>query len=113
MLRALVTPTPIDTAPTKTIRDAEAIAIKTVMEHEREHGAEIEDVSNPNLKKGFDLESRRPDGEVRYIEVKGCTGVASVELTANVRAASGKSSRPLLALCRLSLRIESAVVPMP
>ena len=82
-VRALVTPSPIDAAPTKTIRDAEAIAIKTVMEYEREHGAEIEDVSNPNLKKGFDLESRRPNGEVRYIEVKGRTGVASVELTAN------------------------------
>ena len=73
----------IDAVPIKTIRDAEAIAIKTVMEYEREHGAEIEDVSNPTLKKGFDLESRRPNGEVRYIEVKGRTGVASVELTAN------------------------------
>ena len=36
-----------------------------------------------NFKKGFDLESRRPNGEVRYIEVKGRTGIASVELTAN------------------------------
>ena len=46
-------------------------------------GAAVEDVSNPHIKKGFDLQSRRPNGEVRYIEVKGRTGIASVELTAN------------------------------
>ena len=34
-------------------------------------------------KKGFDLESRHPTGEVRYIEVKGRAGITSVELTAN------------------------------
>ena len=59
------------------------IAIRIAIEHERERGAEVEDVSNPQLKKGFDLESRHPNGEVRYIEVKGRTGIASVELTAN------------------------------
>ena len=69
--------------PTKILRDAEAIAIKTAIEYESRHGAEVRDVSNPNLKKGFDLESRHPTGEVRYIEVKGRTGVTSVELTAN------------------------------
>ena len=29
------------------------------------------------------MESRHPNGEVRYIEVKGRTGIANVELTAN------------------------------
>ncbi len=81
--RAFVTPPPIDTVPIKTMRDAEAIALRIAIEHERARGAEVEDVSNPHLKKGFDLESRYPDGEVRYIEVKGRTGIASVELTAN------------------------------
>ncbi len=79
--RAFVTPHP--EIPTRTMRDTEAVALRTVIEHERAHGAEVVDVSNPQLKKGFDLESKRPDGEVRYIEVKGRTGMASVELTQN------------------------------
>ena len=83
-VRAFVAPPPIDDAvPTKTLRDAEAIALNTVIEYESKRGAEVKDVSNPNLKKGFDLQSRHPNGEVRYIEVKGRTGIASVELTAN------------------------------
>ena len=83
-VRTFVTPRPpVDAVPIKTLRDAEAIALRIAIEHERERGAEVEDVSNPHLKKGFDLESRHPDGEVRYIEVKGRTGTASVELTAN------------------------------
>lgn len=82
--RAFVIPAPaVDAVPIKTMRDAEAIAIRTAIEHEREHGAEVKDVSNPHLKKGFDLESRHPNGEVRYIEVKGRTGIANVELTTN------------------------------
>ena len=83
-VQAFVAPPPIDdTVPTKTLRDAEAVALKTVIEYERERGAEVKDVSNPSLKKGFDLQSRHPNGEVRYIEVKGRTGIVSVELTAN------------------------------
>ena len=69
--------------PIKTLRDAEVIALRVAIEHEQERGAEVKDVSNPQLKKGFDLESRGPNGEVRYIEVKGRTGIASVELTEN------------------------------
>ena len=82
-VRAFVTPSPIEEIPTKTLRDAEAIALKTVIEYESKRDAEVKDVSNPNLKKGFDLQSTHPNGEVRYIEVKGRTGVSSVELTAN------------------------------
>ncbi|MYG08079.1 DUF3883 domain-containing protein [Candidatus Poribacteria bacterium] len=81
--RAFVTEPPTEEIPTKTLRDAEAIAIKTAIEYERERGADVKDVSNPSLKKGFDLQSRHPNGEVRYIEVKGRTGITSVELTAN------------------------------
>ena len=82
--RAFVTPAPpVDAVPIKTLRDAELIALRVAIEHEQEHGAVVEDVSNPQLKKGFDLESRHPDGEVRYIEVKGRTGIATVELTEN------------------------------
>lgn len=83
-VRALVIPPPIDDAiPMKTHRDAEKIAIQTVINYERQCGAEVEDVSQPHLKNGFDLHSKRPNGEIRYIEVKGRTGVAGIELTAN------------------------------
>lgn len=83
-VRAFVAPGPVDeTVPTRTLRDAEAIAIKTAIAYQNSRGAEVKDVSNPSLKKGFDLQSRHPNGEIRYIEVKGRTGVASVELTEN------------------------------
>ncbi len=83
-VRAFVMPPPADDAgATKILRDTEAIALKTALEYERQHGAVVKDVSNPNLKKGFDLQSTRPNGEVRYIEVKGRAGLANVELTAN------------------------------
>lgn len=81
--RAFVTEPSTEEIPTKILRDAEAIAIKTAMQYEHDRGAEVKDVSDPSLKKGFDLQSRHPNGEVRYIEVKGRTGITSVELTAN------------------------------
>ena len=82
-VRAFVAPPPSEEVPTKTLRDAEAIALKTAVDYENKRDAEVRDVSDPNLKKGFDLQSRHPNGEVRYIEVKGRTGITSVELTAN------------------------------
>ena len=81
--RAFVTKPPTEDIPTKTLRDAEAIAIKTATAYENDCCAKVEDVSNPSLQKGFDLQSTHPNGEVRYIEVKGRTGITSVELTAN------------------------------
>ena len=81
--RAFVTEPSTEEIPTKILRDTEAIAIKTAIEYERKRGAEVKDVSNPSLKKGFDLQSRHPNGEVRYIEVKARTGITGVELTAN------------------------------
>ena len=82
-VRAFVTEPPTEEIPTKTLRDAEAIASKTAIAYEHARGAEVTDVPHPSLKKGFDLQSRYPNGDVRYIEVKGRTGVTSVELTAN------------------------------
>ena len=81
--RAFVTKPPTEEIPAKTLRDAEAIAIQTAMAYEHARGAEVKDVSHPSLKKGFDLQSRHPNGEVRYIEVKGRTGITGVDLTAN------------------------------
>ena len=82
-VRAFVTPPPVEAAETRTLRNAEDIAIRCALEYELNNGAEVKDVSNPNLGKGFDLQSRYPNGEVRYIEVKGRTGITSIELTAN------------------------------
>ncbi|MDE0636958.1 MAG: helicase-related protein [Candidatus Poribacteria bacterium] len=82
-VRAFVTPSPVKDVQTRTLRDSETIAIRTALEYEQNSGAEVKDVSNPNLKKGFDLQSRYPNGEVRYIEVKGRTGITSIDLTAN------------------------------
>ena len=80
-LRALVLPP--EEEPAQSTHDAEIVAMNIAMKYERDHGAQVEDVSDPQLMRGFDLESRRPDGEVRYIEVKGRTGMTSVELTRN------------------------------
>ncbi len=82
-VRAFVTASLITDVQTRTLRDSESVAIRTAIEYEQNSGAEVKDVSNPNLKKGFDLQSRYPNGKVRYIEVKGRTGITSVELTAN------------------------------
>ena len=67
-VRAFVTPSQIEEIPTRTLRDAEALAINIAIEHENKRCAEVKDVSNPSLKKGFDLQSTHPTGEVRYIE---------------------------------------------
>ena len=82
-VRAFVTTSLTEEIPAQTLRNAETIALNTVIKYESDRGAEVKDVSNPSLKKGFDLQSRHPNGEVRYIEVKGRTGITSVELTAN------------------------------
>ena len=80
-LRALVVP--LGEATTLSTHDTEMVALRTAIYYEREHDSRIQDVSDPNLKKGFDLESKRPNGEIRYIEVKGRTGVTNIEMTAN------------------------------
>ena len=51
--------------------DVEEAAVKVAMEYERKYGREPVDVS---LDHHYDLESRCPDGDIRYIEVKGHKG---------------------------------------
>ncbi|MBI2863764.1 MAG: DUF3883 domain-containing protein [Chloroflexi bacterium] len=51
--------------------------------YEESFDARVEDVSDPTLKMGFDLRSRRHDGDERCIEVKGRRAVGDVELTEN------------------------------
>jgi len=81
--RALVLPDPIVTAERKAQAEAEQIAVALARKYEEERGAVVEDVSNPALAMGFDLRATRPDGTVRYIEVKGRSGTANVHLTDN------------------------------
>lgn len=69
----------------------EAMAVRLALEYERERGAQVEDVSNPDLARqaglgdwpGFDLHSLHPAGEERAIEVKGRALVGALELSEN------------------------------
>lgn len=74
-------------------RDAEVegIAMEIAIAHEAGLGGDVRDVSTPEKARaaglsdypGFDLHSRRADGEERAIEVKGRVGTGDVELTEN------------------------------
>jgi superfamily II DNA or RNA helicase len=61
--------------------EIETAAMVCAVDHERARGWQVEDVSAEA--RGYDLLSRGPDGEMRYIEVKGRAGVGAVELSAN------------------------------
>ncbi|MBE3116228.1 DUF3883 domain-containing protein, partial [Candidatus Bathyarchaeota archaeon] len=72
-------------------KNVEAIAIRMAIGHEEALGAKVIDVSRPELARkaglgdnpGFDLLSKRIDGEEIGIEVKGRANVGDVELTKN------------------------------
>lgn len=69
----------------------EAIAMQIAIAHEQAQNAKVKDVSKPYLARaaglneypGFDLHSKRSDGQERAIEVKGRAGVGEIELTEN------------------------------
>ena len=81
--QALVLPVPVEEAEKQREIKAEQVALAEVIQREQALGSTIEDVSAPYLKAGFDLKVLRPDGEIRYIEVKGRSGRQAVELTEN------------------------------
>ncbi len=81
--RALVIPMPSEPSSRHQDAQIEAIAMRVAREYELQRSASVEDVSDPLEKRGFDLKSVRPDGEVRYIEVKGRARTGGVELTEN------------------------------
>jgi len=81
--RALVLPVPPEEAERRVDVMSEAIALAEVLRYERALGSTIEDVSDPHLKRGFDLLVRRPDGSIRFVEVKGRASTSPVELTQN------------------------------
>ena len=70
--------------------EVEAVAIRVATAHEESFGAEVTDVSRPELARragltdwpGFDLRSRRP-AEERGIEVKGRASSGNVEMSEN------------------------------
>jgi len=79
-------------------RRIEAIAMEYVMARERAAGRMPADVSDQHL--GWDIESREPDGTLRFIEVKGRRRDAEVvQLSRNERfAARNKGSQYYLAV---------------
>ena len=56
----------------------EMAAMRMAMEYERNHGRDPVDVSKTGV--GYDVRSEGPDGEVRYIEVKGHASTGDVTL---------------------------------
>ena len=90
LAHALVVPVQ-DTGETERYdADVEAVAMQVATAYEERFGAEVADVSRPELARragltdwpGFDLRSRRP-GEERAIEVKGRARTGSVEMQEN------------------------------
>jgi len=59
----------------------ENAAVQRALAYERARGWEIEDVQDED--RGYDLISHSPEGDRRYIEVKGRAGMGAVELSAN------------------------------
>jgi len=82
--QALVLPLPPEEAERRRDVQAEQVALREVIQREKAEGSEIiEDVSQPHLKAGFDLRVLRADGSIRYVEVKGRSGVQAIEMEAN------------------------------
>jgi hypothetical protein len=81
--QALVLPMPPEEAERRRDTRAEEIALAEVRQREKALGSTIEDVSAPHLKAGFDLKVLRPNGEIRYVEVKGRSGRQAIEMTEN------------------------------
>ena len=91
LVHALVVPTQ-DTEETERYdADVEAIAVEVATDYEKGFGAEVQDVSRPELARragltdwpGFDLLSRHAGEERRAIEVKGRAGTGGIEMSDN------------------------------
>ena len=81
--QALVLPVPPEDVERRRNDQTEQIALAEVRRREEAEGSVIEDVSNPQLKAGFDFKVLRADGSLRYIEVKGRSGQPAVTLEQN------------------------------
>ncbi len=67
--------------PMRRSDDIEIAAMEFVTTHEQQRGWAVEDVHTEG--RGYDLISRGPNDQIRYVEVKGRAGVGAVELSAN------------------------------
>ena len=91
LVHALVVPSEDAGEAERYDADVEAIAMEVAASYENDRGAQIQDVSKPELARraglpdwpGFDLQSRRHGMEPRDIEVKGRAGTEGVEMSGN------------------------------
>jgi len=91
LVHALVVPTQDAEEAERYDADVEAIAVEVATDYENRFGAEVQDVSRPELARragltdwpGFDLLSRRTKGKQRAIEVKGRAGTGGIEMSDN------------------------------
>jgi superfamily II DNA or RNA helicase len=67
--------------PMRRSDEVEDAAMAHAVTYEQGRGWEVEDVSAED--RGYDLMSYSPEGDVRYIEVKGRAGVGAVEISQN------------------------------
>jgi superfamily II DNA or RNA helicase len=75
-------PTPYQSVDPAARKRIEMIAMQAVMEEETKRGNTPRDVSSEN--RGYDIESRRPDGTLLFLEVKGRVSTADkITLTRN------------------------------
>jgi superfamily II DNA or RNA helicase len=79
--RAAVSPGRGGEPPMRRSDAVEDAAMEQAMAYETSRGWDMEDVSDQG--RGYDLLSRGPEGEIRYIEVKGRAAEGAVELSAN------------------------------
>jgi hypothetical protein len=94
---ALILPAESEAARREADARVEALAMTVARAAEEEEGATVYDVSTPAGARmhgfpdypGFDLFSIRPDGEQRYIEVKGRAGAGDILVSENEWSAAG------------------------
>ena len=91
LAHALVVPTTDPEDKKRQDAVVEMIAMKMATAFEESEGAQVQDVHTPELARnaglqdnpGFDLLSKRPNGEKRCIEVKGKARIGDVDVSAN------------------------------
>ncbi|MEW5869074.1 MAG: helicase-related protein [Chloroflexota bacterium] len=91
LAHALVVPSSDPEDKKRHDKEIELVAMRVAIAHEEAQGAMVKDVSTKEKAlaaglgeyPGFDLHSRRPDGEERAIEVKGRAAVGDVDISDN------------------------------